>query len=94
MIGLEDRQSLAYDIHTAHKAGARLRLCCLVAEGHDVGRVFTKILNGVVMMKLYCGAECPPRPARSGIKWSDSRASPVFGDMPPALCAASVLTHC
>jgi hypothetical protein len=26
MIGLEDRQSLAHDIHTAHKAGARLRL--------------------------------------------------------------------
>jgi hypothetical protein len=23
MIGLEDRQSLAHDIHTAHKAGAR-----------------------------------------------------------------------
>jgi putative transposase len=28
MIGLEDRQSLARDIHTAHDAGARLRLAC------------------------------------------------------------------
>lgn len=26
MIGLEDRRSLAHDIDTAHKAGARLRL--------------------------------------------------------------------
>jgi len=28
MIGLEDRQTLAHDIHTAHSAGARLRLAC------------------------------------------------------------------
>ena len=35
MIGLEDRQSLAHDIHTAHKAGARLRLACETA-GIDV----------------------------------------------------------
>jgi putative transposase len=28
MIGLEDRQSLAHDIHTANRAGARLRLAC------------------------------------------------------------------
>ncbi len=28
MIGLEDRQALARDIHTAHAAGARLRLAC------------------------------------------------------------------
>jgi len=28
MIGLEDRQSMARDIHTAHDAGARLRLAC------------------------------------------------------------------
>ncbi|MBL0355204.1 MAG: hypothetical protein IPP03_22145 [Dechloromonas sp.] len=31
MIGLEDRQALAQDIHTAHVAGARLRLACEVA---------------------------------------------------------------
>ena len=35
MIDLEDRQSLAHDIHTAHKAGARLRLACETA-GIDV----------------------------------------------------------
>ena len=28
MIGLEDRRSLARDIHTAHHSGARLRLAC------------------------------------------------------------------
>jgi hypothetical protein len=28
MIGLEDRQFMARDIHTAHDAGARLRLAC------------------------------------------------------------------
>ena len=31
MIGLEDRQALAQDIHTAHSAGARLRLACEIA---------------------------------------------------------------
>ena len=31
MIGLEDRQALAQDIHTAHSAGARLRLACETA---------------------------------------------------------------
>jgi putative transposase len=35
MIGLEDRRSLAHDIDTAHKAGARLRLACETA-GIDV----------------------------------------------------------
>ncbi len=34
MIGLEDRQSLAHDIHTAHKAGARLRLACETAGAY------------------------------------------------------------
>ena len=28
MIGLEDRQTLAPDIHTAHNSGARLHLAC------------------------------------------------------------------
>jgi len=31
MIGLEDRQDLARDIHTAHTAGARLKLACETA---------------------------------------------------------------
>jgi putative transposase len=31
MIGLEDRQALARDIHTAHTAGARLQLACEIA---------------------------------------------------------------
>ncbi|HYN63468.1 MAG TPA: IS3 family transposase [Candidatus Limnocylindrales bacterium] len=35
MIGLEDRQALARDIHAAHEAGARLRLACETA-GIDV----------------------------------------------------------
>ena len=35
MIGLEDRHSLAHDIHTAHRAAARLRLACEIA-GIDV----------------------------------------------------------
>ena len=35
MIDLEDRQSMARDIHTAHKAGARLRLASQTA-GIDV----------------------------------------------------------
>lgn len=35
MIGLDDRQALAQDIHAAHKAGARLKLACETA-GIDV----------------------------------------------------------
>ena len=35
MIGLEDRQAWAQDIHTAHQAGARLRLACEIV-GIDV----------------------------------------------------------
>ena len=31
MIGLEDRRSLAHDIHSAHESGARLRLACEIA---------------------------------------------------------------
>ena len=31
MIGLEDRQTLAQDIRTAHSAGARLHLACEIA---------------------------------------------------------------
>ena len=31
MIGLEDRQALAHDIHLAHVAGARLRVACEIA---------------------------------------------------------------
>lgn len=31
MIGLEDRQALARDIHVAHAAGARLKLACSIA---------------------------------------------------------------
>ena len=31
MIGLEDRRSLAQDIHSAHESGARLRLACEIA---------------------------------------------------------------
>jgi hypothetical protein len=31
MIGLEDRQALARDIHTAHSAGARLKPVCEIA---------------------------------------------------------------
>ena len=31
MIVLEDRQALARDIHTAHTAGARLKLACEIA---------------------------------------------------------------
>lgn len=35
MIGLEDRQTFAQDIHAAHQAGARLKLACEIA-GIDV----------------------------------------------------------
>ena len=35
MIALEDRRSLANDIHTAHSTGARLSLACNIA-GIDV----------------------------------------------------------
>ena len=35
MIGLEDRRSLAHDIHTAHHSGARLRPACEIV-GIDV----------------------------------------------------------
>ena len=44
MIGLEDRQTLAQDIHTAHNAGARLHLACEIA-GIDTYTLKLRLVN-------------------------------------------------
>ncbi len=61
MIDLEDRQSMAHDIHTAHKAGARLRLACETA-GIDV-RTLQRWNAGKASYRAMadlCGTPNPP----------------------------------
>jgi len=88
MIDLEDRQSLAHDIHTAHKAGARLRLACETA-GIDV-RTLQRWNAGE---GLVTGDGRPnsvrPQPAHalSAVERAEVLRvanEPRFADMPPA----------
>ena len=65
MIGLEDRQALARDIHTAHSAGARLRLACETAgiDERTVGASgYPKTLE-----LLASGVEDPKSPTKAKI---------------------------
>ena len=88
MIGLEDRQTLARDIETAHQAGARLRLACEVA-GIDLRTLQRwKACHGLVAGDGRPNAE---RPLPSHALTSAEREQilrvanePRFADMPPA----------
>lgn len=88
MIGLEDRRSLARDIETAHRDGARLRLACEVA-GIDV-RTLQRWKCGA---GLLAGDGRPgavrPTPAHALTPQERQRLlqvanEPRFADMPPA----------
>jgi putative transposase len=88
MIGLEDRQSLAHDIHTAHKAGARLRLACETA-GIDV-RTLQRWNAGAGLVSGD-GRPHAARPQPAHALSAAERAEvlrvanePRFADMPPA----------
>ncbi len=88
MIGLEDRQSLAHDIHTAHKAGARLRLACETA-GIDV-RTLQRWNAGAGLVSGD-GRPHAVRPQPAHALSAAERAEvlrlanePRFADMPPA----------
>ena len=88
MIGLEDRQSLAHDIHTAHKAGARLRLACETA-GIDV-RTLQRWNSGEGLVSGD-GRPHAVRPQPAHALSAAERAEvlrvanePRFADMPPA----------
>ena len=88
MIGLEDRRSLAQDIHTAHESGARLRLACEIA-GIDLRTLQRwKACEGLVsgdgrpdaMRRVPAHALSPTeRAAVLGVA-----NEPRFADVPPA----------
>ena len=88
MIGLDDRRSLARNIHTAHCAGARLRLACETA-GIDVRTLQRWQANdGLVSGD---GRPLAVRPTPSHALSATERAEvlrtanqPRFADVPPA----------
>lgn len=88
MIGLEDRQIYAYNIGSAHKAGARLRLACETV-GIDVRTLQRwKAQQGLVAGD---GRPCAVRPTSEHALSQEERAEvlrvanePRFADMPPA----------
>jgi putative transposase len=88
MIGLEDRQALAQDIHAAHAAGARLRLACETA-----GIELRTLQRWKACQGLVSGDGRPQavRPLPSHALSPDERAQlltvanePRFADVPPA----------
>ena len=88
MIGLEDRRALADDIHTAHSAGARLRLACTTAGIDERTLQRWKAQDGVVRGD---GRPDAVRPRPSHALSDDERAEvlrvanePRFADAPPA----------
>ena len=88
MIGLEDRQTLARDIHTAHAAGARLRQACDTA-GIDVRTLQRwKARQGLVSGDGRPEAVRPvPAHALSAAEREQILRvanEPHFADMPPA----------
>jgi putative transposase len=88
MIGLEDRQACAQDIHIAHEAGARLHLACKTA-GIDVRTLQRwKAQHGLVTGD---GRPTAVRPAPEHALSEAERAEllrvanePRFADVPPA----------
>jgi putative transposase len=88
MIGLEDRQALARDIHTAHQAGARLALACTTA-----GIELRTLQRWKTQSGLVAGDGRPQatRPIPRHALDADERAQivalanePRFADVPPA----------
>jgi putative transposase len=89
MIGLEDRQALAHDIHTAHESGARLRSACEIV-GIDLRTL--QALEGLQWLgigrrKARCGAPgasacAEPGRARAAVLCVANE--PRFADVPPA----------
>lgn len=88
MIGLEDRQALAQDIHTAHVAGARLRLACEVAgiELRTLQR-WKAIEGGICADRRPLSMRPTPRHALSEAERTQVLAvanEPRFAAVPPA----------
>jgi len=88
MIGLEDRQALAMDIHVAHTTGARLRLACEIA-GIDVRTL--QRWNASTGLVTGDGRPDAVRPVPSHALSALERAqilsvanAPRFADVPPA----------
>ena len=88
MIGLEDRQALAQDIHAAHVAGARLRLACEVAgiELRTLQR-WKAIEGGICADRRPLSMRPTPRHALSEAERTQVLAvanEPRFAAVPPA----------
>ena len=88
MIGLEDRQKLARDIHTAHQAGARLRMACQIAGMQVRTLQRWQACEGLV---LGDGRPAAIRPTPEHALSAAERAQvlrvanePRFADVPPA----------
>lgn len=88
MIGLEDRQALAMDIHVAHTTGARLGLACEIA-GIDVRTL--QRWNAGTGLVTGDGRPDAARPVPSHALSAPERAqilsvanAPRFADVPPA----------
>lgn len=88
MIGLEDRQALARDIHRAHQSGARLWQACETAGIHVRTLQRWKALQG---LEAGDGRPKAQRPVPAHALTPDERAvvlhvanEPRFADIPPA----------
>ena len=88
MIGLEDRQALARDIHCAHTAGARLKLACETASIEVRTLQRWKLGEGLVSGDARPLAARPvPGHALSGVERAHLLAvanEPRFAAVPPA----------
>ena len=88
MIGLEDRQACAQDIHVAHEAGARLRLACETAGIDERTLQRWKAREGLVRGDRRPDAVRPvPEHALSLAERTevlDVANHPRFADVPPA----------
>jgi len=88
MIGLEDRQALALEIHTAHLAGARLHMACAIA-GIDLRTLQRwKASDGLVAGDgRPLAVRAPPSHALSDAERAavlSAANEPRFADVPPA----------
>ena len=88
MIGLEDRQALALEIHTAHLVGARLHMACAIA-GIDLRTLQRwKASDGLVAGDgRPLAVRAPPSHALSDAERAavlSAANEPRFADVPPA----------
>src|ERR1035437_9723457 len=88
MIGLEDRQALAQDIHLAHVAGARLRMACEVAGIELCTLQRWKAVDGLIRGDgRPLAVRAPPKNALSEAERAQVLAvanAPRFAAVPPA----------